>query len=69
MNNYAKIRLTVTAAILVVVWFRAHWSIAACLTILAIHQEMQSFFLRRFMKPAAILSKAAAEGMIQQKEG
>lgn len=37
------IRLSLTAALLYVVWSNAHWSVALCLTILAIDLEINTF--------------------------
>jgi hypothetical protein len=40
-SNAKTVRLLLTAALLILVWFNAHWSVALCLTLLTIAQELQ----------------------------
>lgn len=42
-----RLRLLLTAALLVTVWFHAHWSVALCLTLVAITIELLIFSIKK----------------------
>lgn len=61
MTTFTRIALTL--ALLVTVWFRAHWSVALTLTLIAIHAEAVTFLVVRLRRDLSKLTVLVADGL------